>query len=112
MAVPLQPPLPQPPNWGAYVAGQDTIGYYYQQEADEASAAEYYYEQKVSNPEEQEQGRVAILPPNAPSEADGGSPGVGPLSGAQFRGDTTQGPNNAVAGVANIPNALPGGYTT
>jgi hypothetical protein len=111
MADPLQPPLPQPPNWGAYVAGEDTLGYYYQEEADLAAIQEYSYDQKVTNPTQQLKAQAAVLPPNAPNEAAGGTPGIGPLSGAQFRGDTTLGPTNKKAGVANIPNALPGGAT-
>jgi hypothetical protein len=110
MADPLQPPLPQPPNWGAYVAGQDTIGYYYQQEADEAAVAEYFFAQKVKNPENENAFLAAVV------DNDGATtPGIGQITGQPAAtGETTLGGANTVAtrsGKGNIPNSLPGGYT-
>jgi hypothetical protein len=104
MADPLQPPLPQPPNWGAYVAGQDTLGYYYQQGADLAQIGVYYYSQKITNPQESIVHLASVID-------NGGSttPGIGKITGGQFRGDSTNG--SKVAGQAFIPNALPGGVT-
>lgn len=105
MADPLQPPLPQPPNWGAYVAGVDTIQWYYLTEADEAATATYFFSQKVTNFEERNKFLAAVV------DAPGGPtlPGVGQITGGEFRGDSTQG--TKTAGVAFIPNSLPGGYT-
>ena len=84
------------PNWGAYVAGEDLLGYYAQIKADTAAAQVYAFTQKVSNPEHENKFKAAIL---------------NTITGAEFRGDTTQGGPNKVAGKANIPNSLPGGYT-
>jgi len=77
MSDPLQPPLPQPPNWGAYVTGEDTIGYYYQQEADTASTEEYFFEQKVSTPVQDSIFLAEVLAPITGANAPG-DPGVIP----------------------------------
>jgi|SRR5665213_2135472 len=105
MSEALQPPLPQPPNWGAYVAGKDTIAYAYGTEAD-TETQDDLLEQKVANPTQQNIFRAEVI-------ANDGTnmPGVGTTTGAEFAGDTTQGGPNKVAGKANIPNSLPGGYT-
>jgi hypothetical protein len=109
MADPLQPPLPQPPNWGAYVAGVDTIQWYYLTEADEAATAQYYFAQKISNPQNENAFLAAVVANNGAT-----TPGIGQITGGQKTGDTTLGGANTVAtrgAKANIPNSLPGGYT-
>lgn len=104
MADPLQPPLPQPPNWGAYVTGVDTIQWYYLTEADEAATAEYFFAQKISNPQNENAFRAEIV-----ANPTVTNPGVGQITGGNFRGDSASGVK--VAGQAFIPNSLPGGYT-
>jgi hypothetical protein len=81
------------PNWGAFVAGEDTLGYYAQIQADTITQ-EALFEQKISAPEA-ENVFIADI--------------EDPITGANFRGDATQGVQ--VDGQAFIPNALPGGYT-
>ena len=105
MADPLQPPLPQPPNWGAYVAGVDTIQWYYLTEADEAATATYYFAQKITNPQETSIHLGAVV-----AKPSGSTPGIGQITGGQKTGDTTLGGANTVATrgtKANIPNSLP-----
>jgi len=109
MADPLQPPLPQPPNWGAYVAGKDTIAYYYGTEADTTDTEEYFFGQKITNPQESNKHLATVVANDGAT-----TPGIGQITGGQLRADSTQGGANTVAtrdGVANIPNSLPGGYT-
>ena len=105
MADPLQPPLPQPPNWGAYVTGVDTIQWYYLTEADEAATAEYFFAQKISNPQNENAFLAAVV-----SNDGATTPGIGQITGQPaLTGDTTLG--TKTAGKAFIPNSLPGGYT-
>jgi hypothetical protein len=109
MADPLQPPLPQPPNWGAYVAGVDTIQWYYLTEADETATAAYFFAQKITNPTQTSIHLGAVV-----AKPSGSTPGIGQITGGQKTGDTTLGGANTVATrgtKANIPNSLPGGYT-
>ncbi len=107
MADPLQPPLPQPPNWGAYVAGMDTIQYYYLIESSTADTEDYFFDQKISNYVQENIFKAAVVavPPVGGTYVSG----VGHITGGNFRGDSTEGVQ--VAGKAFIPNALPGGYT-
>ena len=86
------------PNWGQYVAGEDTLQYYYQIQQDTVTQ-EALFAQKVSAPTAQSEFLADVLET---------------ITSANLTGVTTSGGANTVAtrdGVANIPNSLPGGYT-